>query len=78
MADSILPLHWPILATDEKTQIKEIALKKGTTVFISILAANREKRIWGDDAEEWKPERWLKPLPPSVADARLPGVYSSM
>jgi cytochrome P450 len=27
---------------------------------------------------EYKPERWLSPLPDSVADAALPGVYSQM
>ena len=77
-ADTVLPLQWPILATDGKTQVKEIPLKEGQRIMISIYAANREKRIWGDDAEEWNPERWLTGLPASAPDARLPGVYSSM
>ena len=76
--DIVLPLLWPIKPSDGKAEIKEIPLKKNTTVVMSLLMANRCKRIWGEDAEEWKPERWLKPLPDSVADARLPGVYSSM
>ncbi|KAJ2915661.1 hypothetical protein MD484_g4746, partial [Candolleomyces efflorescens] len=27
---------------------------------------------------EWKPERWLSPLPDTVPDARVPGIYSHM
>ncbi|KAI5118021.1 hypothetical protein M0805_003458 [Coniferiporia weirii] len=76
--DVILPLLWPIKSTDGKSEIKEILLMKNTNVIISIIGANRSKRIWGEDAEEWKPERWLKPLPESVSAAHLPGVYSSM
>lgn len=32
---------------------------------------------WGEDALEWKPERWLKPLPRAVEDAWIPGIYSN-
>ena len=73
-----MPLAWPILGTDGKTGIKEIPVKKNTNVIVSIIGANRSKRIWGEDAEEWKPERWLFPLPESVAKAHMPGVYASM
>ncbi|KAH8114788.1 cytochrome P450 [Phellopilus nigrolimitatus] len=76
--DIVLPLLWPIKSADGKTEIKEIPLKKNTNVVISVLGANRSKRIWGEDAEEWKPERWLKPLPDSVSKAHLPGIYASM
>lgn len=31
--------------------------------------------IEGPDALEFKPERWLSPLPDAVGDAALPGVY---
>lgn len=62
---------------DGKTEIAQILVPKNTDVIISILGANLSKAIWGEDAEEWKPERWLKPLPESVAAAHLPGVYSS-
>ena len=34
--------------------------------------------MWGEDALEWKPERWLAPLPSTVADAKIPGVYSNL
>ncbi|KAI5117682.1 hypothetical protein M0805_003472 [Coniferiporia weirii] len=76
--DAILPLKWPIRSVDGKTEIKEILVPKNTGIIVSILGANLSTKIWGDDAEEWKPDRWLKPLPESVADAHLPGVYSQM
>ncbi|KAI5123118.1 hypothetical protein M0805_001474 [Coniferiporia weirii] len=76
--DVVLPLKWPIKAVDGKTDIREIMVPKGTVVLVSIPGANLSKAVWGEDAQEWKPERWLKPLPESVADAHLPGVYSQM
>ncbi|KAF9229902.1 hypothetical protein BU15DRAFT_57751, partial [Melanogaster broomeanus] len=34
--------------------------------------------VWGEDALEWKPDRWLKPLPLSVTEAHVPGIYSHL
>ena len=73
-----MPLQNPIKAVDGKTEITEIPIKKNTNVIISVLGANLSTEIWGEDAEEWKPERWLNRSPDSVASAHLPGVYSSM
>ena len=57
--DTVLPLAWPIKATDGKSEIREIPLSRGTKVIISVYNSNRSKAVWGDDAHEWKPERWL-------------------
>lgn len=72
-----MPLLWPTKGVDG-IDIKEIPLKKDTRVIISIINANRSKAVWGEDADQWKPERWLKPLPESVSKAHMPGVYASM
>jgi cytochrome P450 len=69
---------YPETSSDGESTITEIALKKGTTLYISVLGANRNKSVWGEDADEWTPERWLRPLPQSVQDSRLPGIYSQM
>ncbi len=47
-------------------------------MIIGVQAMNRAKELWGEDADEFKPERWLSDLPGSVIQARIPGVYSNM
>jgi len=75
--DIILPLFKPIVGEDA-TEIREIVVPKNTNVVVAILGANRNPDIWGQDAYEWKPERWLSPLPDKVAESHLPGIYSNM
>ena len=75
--DVVLPLSSPITGLDGK-EIHEVHIPKGTDVIIAILAANRNPDVWGPDAEEWKPDRWLAPLPASVINAHLPGIYSHL
>ena len=72
-----MPLSKPIRGLDG-TLINEIPVPEGTIVLIGMLASNRNAELWGPDAEEWKPERWLAPLPSTVADAKIPGVYSNL
>lgn len=55
-----------------------VPVQAGTMVVVGIAAVNRDPVIWGPDADRWIPERWLRPLPESVTDAYLPGVYSHM
>ncbi|PSR73475.1 hypothetical protein PHLCEN_2v10767 [Hermanssonia centrifuga] len=76
-ADVVMPLSQPIHCVDGSI-MNEIPVPKDTTVIIGIRGCNRNKAIWGEDALEWKPERWLSPLPKSVPDARVPGVYSNL
>jgi len=59
-------------------ELSEILVPSDTSVIVSILGINRDRDIWGEDAAEWKPERWLSPLPSSVTDAHVPGVYANM
>ena len=76
--DTVLPIEFPVLAADGKTRLKEIPVEKGQRILTSLFAANRNKEVWGEDAEEWKPDRWLHSDHPSKSEARLPGVYASM
>ncbi|KAH8105401.1 cytochrome P450 [Cristinia sonorae] len=77
MKDTVLPLGTPIRGKDGKI-ISEVTIPKGTGVVIGILACNVNPAIWGPDAHEWKPERFMNPLPDTVAEARIPGVYSNL
>ena len=72
-----MPLSEPLHGVDG-TLITEIPVPKDTTVIVSIRGCNRNKALWGDDAHEWRPERWLQPLPASVTSARVPGVYANL
>ncbi|KIM49563.1 hypothetical protein M413DRAFT_21761 [Hebeloma cylindrosporum] len=72
--DDILPLGEPV--KDKSGNVLDsIKVKKGQTLLIPILALNRSKAIWGDDASEFKPERWEN-VP--EAAAAIPGVWGNM
>ena len=58
--------------------IKEITIPKGTQVVIAIRALNRDKSLWGEDADVWKPERWFSSVPERVKEARIPGIFSHL
>ena len=55
----------------------ELVVPAGTMVWVNVLGLNRDKEIWGPDADEWKPERWIGQLPASVADAHIPNVFAN-
>lgn len=75
--DVVLPLSQPIRGRDG-SMIHEIHVPKDTVVVAGLLNCNRNKAIWGEDAYEWKPERFLSPLPSTVTEAKIPGVYSNL
>ena len=72
-----MPLSKPLKGIDGE-DVHEIPIPKDTNIIISIIAANRNPEIWGSDSLQWIPERWLAPLPSSVANAHVPGVYSHL
>ena len=72
-----MPVSEPIVGKDG-TLLKEIFVPVGTEIVVGVSPINKDKAIWGEDAEEWKPSRWLNPLPESVVKAHQPGVYSQM
>jgi len=76
LQDEILPLSKPIL-TESGDMIDEVLVPKGTEIVISIAAYNRDKDLWGEDAHEFKPDRWLDG---AMGDRKLPGigVYSHL
>jgi len=72
--DDVIPLEKPV--TDEKGNIHEyIRVKKGQTIFIPILTVHRAVNIWGEDAAEFKPERW-ESIPQAAHS--IPGVWGNL
>lgn len=74
--DIIMPLSAPIRSTDG-SMMNEIHVPKGTDIIIGVTAANRNPALWGPGANEWKPERWLSPLPEALTQAHVPGIYAN-
>ncbi|EKM59786.1 uncharacterized protein PHACADRAFT_115009 [Phanerochaete carnosa HHB-10118-sp] len=72
--DDVIPVGTPY--TDKHGRVREhIEIKKGDSVYLPILALNRRKEIWGDDAHEFKPERWEHT--PEAA-ASMPGIWGHL
>ncbi|KAK7466376.1 hypothetical protein VKT23_005100 [Stygiomarasmius scandens] len=75
--DAVVPLSTAIIGLDG-SKTTELTIPKDTLVFVSSINSNRNPAIWGPDAGEWKPERWLSPLPQALTDAHIPGIYSNL
>ncbi|EJF62016.1 cytochrome P450 [Dichomitus squalens LYAD-421 SS1] len=75
--DSVIPLYTPIRGRDGN-MINEVIVTRGTLVLVHYQASNVDATLWGEDAYEWKPERWLSPPPAALEEARIPGVYSNL
>ncbi|KAG8864747.1 hypothetical protein FRB96_003332 [Tulasnella sp. 330] len=63
LKDDILPLRNPIRDPRTGEEVHSLAIKRGQTIHISHMALHRDKSVWGEDASEFKPERWLSTLP---------------
>ncbi|KAH7883347.1 cytochrome P450 [Phlebopus sp. FC_14] len=57
--DDVIPLSQPV-TTESGELINEISIPKGTRIVASIAAYNRNPEIWGEDAHEFNPDRWLE------------------
>ncbi|PPR01291.1 hypothetical protein CVT24_006366 [Panaeolus cyanescens] len=78
--DTVVPLQYPI--TDAKTgkKIREIMIHEGTSVYVGITALNRSTALWGPDAAEFKPERWMGHQPAhesTMEQIKTPGIFSN-
>ncbi|KZV73158.1 cytochrome P450 [Peniophora sp. CONT] len=72
--DDIVPLKTPVVGRDGVLRT-EIHVSKGDRINFPIQIINRREEYWGEDAHQFRPERWSR-LPDTVKD--LPGVWSNM
>jgi cytochrome P450 len=56
--DDVIPLSEPV-RTESGEMTDSITVAKGTLITIPVAAINRSSAIWGPDAKEFKPDRWL-------------------
>ncbi|KAJ7350822.1 cytochrome P450 [Mycena albidolilacea] len=74
-ADDVLPLFRPLTLQSGEV-ITELPVPKGMKVIISIAAYNRNKDVFGHDADTFNPERWLDG---SMRKAEAPvGAYANL
>ncbi|EMD37101.1 hypothetical protein CERSUDRAFT_115012 [Gelatoporia subvermispora B] len=73
--DDILPLQTPIKTKDGRL-ISEIPVAAGQYVHMSFAGYNRLRSVWGLDAHEFRPERWLDES--STRQESHFGVYSNL
>lgn len=72
----IMSLSTPIRGVNGNP-IDKIPIPEQSTILIGIAASNTNKALWGADALEWKPDRWLSPLPQAVTEAGIPGIFAN-
>ncbi|CCM04150.1 uncharacterized protein FIBRA_06312 [Fibroporia radiculosa] len=73
--DDVIPLNTPYTDVHGQAQ-NSVRINKGCAILIPILAINKSKELWGEDADEFYPERWLAGVPEAVRD--IPGVWGNM
>ncbi|KAF4577459.1 cytochrome P450-dit2 [Pleurotus pulmonarius] len=59
--------------------VSSITIPVGTTLFLGIAGANMLESVWGEDAKEWNPERWMglgEGESAYSSTTRLPGIYA--
>ncbi|KZO98273.1 cytochrome P450 [Calocera viscosa TUFC12733] len=68
----VIPLLHPVV--DRNGVVRDtVHVQAGDLVGIQILAMNKSKELWGEDAEEFRPERWAE----EAQEARnIPGVWA--
>jgi len=72
--DTVVPVGEPYV---DRHGVKrnELRLQKGDFIRIPIRAIHRLKSLWGEDADDFRPERW-EAIPEAVKS--LPGVFSNL
>ncbi|TFK45404.1 cytochrome P450 [Heliocybe sulcata] len=74
--DTALPLFKPIRLTSGQL-VDTIVVPKGTRITTSVGCYNRNPDVWGEDADEFRPERWLSDTSTSAKGASL-GVVGNL
>ncbi|CAK5266338.1 unnamed protein product [Mycena citricolor] len=72
IADDVLPLSKPYIDR-QGVRHDSLPIRKGQLCTIPILAINTSKELWGEDALEFRPDRWNN-LPQAVH--AIPGVWA--
>ncbi|KAG9003004.1 hypothetical protein FRB94_001626 [Tulasnella sp. JGI-2019a] len=72
--DDVIPTQFPVKMKDG-SETHSVPIRQGQFVHVSVEPFNQDKTVWGEDAWEFKPDRWDN-LPEAVRG--LPCVYSNI
>ncbi|THH14731.1 hypothetical protein EW146_g5637 [Bondarzewia mesenterica] len=75
--DDVIPLNMEFVDKDGVRR-KEIRVAKGDIIYIPIRILNRSVEFWGEDAHEFKPERWINAPEGPAQSARIPSIWSNL
>ncbi|KAF9456799.1 cytochrome P450 [Collybia nuda] len=77
--DDQIPVSSPVILQDGTTVEKDgyISIRKGSYIHIPIEGLNLAEDIWGNDAQEFNPDRWAC-LPSSARPPAHPGLGNMM
>ncbi|KZV96970.1 cytochrome P450 [Exidia glandulosa HHB12029] len=75
MTEVVLPLSRPVTGKSGEVHT-QLRIPKDVDVCVGIVLANKDKALWGPDADEWRPKRWLEPMPEGIQE--LSGIYNNM
>ncbi|KAK0531594.1 hypothetical protein OC835_003612 [Tilletia horrida] len=56
--DDVIPLGAAYPTRNGRSTFDHLPIKRGTEIFILIQVLNRDPRLWGDDADDFVPDRW--------------------
>lgn len=75
-----MPLQFPIRDPNTGAETRKLLITRGTAVYVGLAAPNMSRSIWGDDAVEFKPERWLGKTSIESAgnNVKMPGIFGNM
>lgn len=57
--DDVIPLSEPLVGKNGK-QIDAVTVSKGTVIVIGIYTMQQSKELFGEDAGQYRPDRWLE------------------
>lgn len=71
--DDVVSLGKAYPTRDGKGTFNSVPIKKDQDIIIPIQALNKSKTLWGENAGEFDPDRWLpKNIPKAALDSSLP------